>query len=208
MNCCECGRNFRPSEVYWYDGGLKGRFALCSSDCKERFIDCQEGKKKINSHPANCCNCGRGVRPSDKYCMECGTEFCDKVKAGKSDLENENRELKNQLAEVQKQLTEVLEELKKLRNSSAGQNNKELDQQINYNEKLIRHVEEVPETEIKEQVQKSQELLKDAAVNATVSPNKNKENGAGPLPYVVGGSVILASAGIIGYYLLKKNKRK
>ena len=123
----------------------------------------------------------------------------------KSDLEKENRELKKQLTEVQKQLTEVLEELKKLKNSSAGKDNKELDQQIDYNEKLICHGEEVPVAEVKEQVQKSEALLKGASVS--VVPTKN-DPGSGPLPYVIGGSVILAAAGIISYYLLKKNKKK
>jgi len=61
---------------------------------------------------------------------------------------------------VKNQLVKVLEELKKLRNNSTGQSKTELDQQIDYNEKLIRNVEVVPETEIKEQVQKSQDLLK------------------------------------------------
>jgi len=166
------------------------------------------GDKK-DSHSARCCACGfKEVSLSDKYCTECGAELCDKAKAGKSDLAKENRELKNQLAEVQKQLKEVLEELKKLRNSSAGRNNKELDQQIDYNEKLIRNVKEVPEVEIKEQVQKSQALLKGAVDNTTVSPDKGKENGVGSLPYVIGGSIILAMVGVIGYFLVKKNKRK
>jgi len=123
----------------------------------------------------------------------------------KSDLEKENRELKNQLAEVQKQLTEVLKELKKLRNNSTGQNKAELDQQIDYNEKLIRHGEEVPVAEIKEQVQKSQALMNE--LNTTDSPTKVNK-GDSLLPYVIGGSVILVAAGIIGYLLVKKSKRK
>jgi hypothetical protein len=140
--------------------------------------------------------------------MECGALLCDKAKSSKTDLAKENQELKSQLAEVQKQLTEVLEELKKLRNNSSVQNNAELDQQIDYNEKIIRNVKEVPEAEIKEQVQKSQALLKGAVNNTTVSPNKGKENGAGSLPYVIGGSIILAMAGVIGYFLVKKNKQR
>jgi len=160
---------------------------------------------KNNEKLVGCLSCGfKEIRLLDKYCQKCGVFLCDKAKSGKTDLAKENQELKSQLAKVQKQLTEVL---KKLRNSSVGQNNAELDQQIDYNEKLISHVEEVPEAEIKEQVQKSQALLENTTVNAAVSPSQNKEKNSGSLPYVIGGSVILISAGIISYFLLKKNKK-
>jgi len=136
---------------------------------------------------------------------EKGKSITDEVDNNQSDLEKENQELKHQLAEVKNQLTEVLEELKKLRNNSTGQNKAELDQQIDYNEKLIRNVEVVPETEIKEQVQKSQDLLKKNSVS--VAPTKDN-SGFGSLPYVIGGSVLVSVVAIIGYYLLKKNKEK
>jgi len=160
------------------------------------------GDKKDN-HPVGCCNCGfKEIRPSDEYCMKCDAFLCDEAKKpAKSDLEKENQELKQQLAQVKNQLVKVLEELKKLRNNSTGQNSAELDQQIDYNEKIIRNVKEVPETEIKEQVKKSQALLKEAVVNTTVSPSQGKENGVGPLPYVIGGAVLIGAVAIIGYYL-------
>ena len=166
------------------------------------------GDKKINQ-PAGCCICGfKDIYPSDTCCQKCGATLCDDAKKpAKSDLEKENYELKQQLAEVKNQLVKVLEELKELRNNSTGQNNIELDQQIDYNEKLIRHVEEVPETEIKEQIQKSEALLRNATVNSEVSPSQGKENNNGSLPYVIGGSVILVAVGIISYFLVKKNKK-
>jgi len=100
---------------------------------------------------------------------------------------------------VKNQLVKVLEELKKLRNNSTGQSKTELDQQIDYNEKLIRNVEVVPETEIKEQVQKSQDLLKKNSVS--VVPTKDNSD-SGALPYVIGGSVLVVGVvAIIGYYL-------
>jgi len=99
---------------------------------------------------------------------------------------------------VKNQLKEVLEELKKLRNNSTGQNNAELEQQIDYNEKLIRHDEEVPEAEIKEQVQKSQALLEKA--NFSAAPTKDN-SGFGSLPYIIGGAALVGVAAIVGYYL-------
>jgi len=130
----------------------------------------------------------------------------DKKDNNQSDLEKENQELKKQLSEVKNQLVKVLEELKKLRNSSAGRNNKELDQQIDYNEKLIRNVKEVPEVEIKEQVQKSQALMNELN-SCAVSPAKDNK-GDCSRPYIIGGSVLVASAAVIGYFLVKRNKRK
>jgi len=221
---CQCGSSFDKKGEHFIVREANGVGHYCSHECGQKYKTTNEkvlkypyysekvyGVGKLNGccngSFNDCCNCGfKGIRPSDKYCMECSAELCDKAKAGKSDLENENRELKNQLAEVQKQLTEVLEELKKLRNSSAGRNNKELDQQIDYNEKLIRNVKEVPEVEIKEQVQKSQTLMNELN-NAATSPAKDNK-GNGSLPYVIGGSVLVVSAAIIGYFLVKKNKRK
>ena len=74
------------------------------------------------------------------------------------------------------------------------------------NEKLIENGEKVSEVEVQDQINKSQALMKE--LNTTVSPTKDNKDGNGSFPYVIGGSVILASAGIIGYYLLKKNKGK
>jgi len=119
-----------------------------------------------------------------------------------SDLARENHDLRQQLAEVKKQLAEVLEELRKLKNNSSGSDSEKLEQQIIHNEKLIKNSEAVSVNEIKDQINKSQALMNE--VSATGAPN---EDDKGSLPYVIGGSVILASAGIIGYLLLRKNKR-
>jgi len=122
-----------------------------------------------------------------------------------SDLRKENQELKQQLSEVQKQLAEVLEELKKIKNNSVGQVSENLEQQIVQNERLIKEGEKVSVAEVQEQVNKSQALMKEFN---NVSSTEDNKAGNGSFPYVVGGSVILVSAGIIGYFLLKKNRGK
>jgi len=136
-----------------------------------------------------------------------GNDCCeshDEKDNNHSYLRQENQELRQQLAEVQKQLTEVLEELKKLKSNINGKDSEKLEQQIVQNEKLIKDSENVSVAEVKEQVNKSQALMNE--INTSVSPKDNKGNGS--LPYVIVGSVILASAGIIGYFLVKRNKRK
>jgi aspartokinase len=199
---------------------------LCSSECKEKFINYE--KVKINSRSVKCCECGKmfnesgshyavgGLNRDNHFCsLECAKIVQRKnphsviavISPTKDYLEKENYELKKQLAEVKNQLIKVLEELKKLRNNSASQNNAELDQQIDYNEKLIRHVEEVPAAEIKEQVQKSEALLRNTTVNSDLSPSQGKENNNSSLSYVIGGSAILVAAGVISYFLVKKNKK-
>jgi len=162
--CCNCGRKINHSEVYWYDGGLEDRYALCSSDCKEKFIN----------------------------------------DSGKSDLRKENQELRQELSEVKNQLAQVLDELKKLKRDINGKGSEKLEKQIIQNEKLIKEGEKVSVAEIQEQVNKSQALMNE--FNTTASSTKN-DKGNGSLPYVIGGSVIVALVGIIGYFLLKKNKR-
>jgi len=120
-----------------------------------------------------------------------------------SDLHQENQELRQQLAEVSKQLIEVSEELKKMRDNAKGKNNDKLEQQIVENERLIGNGDNVSVSEVQKQVQKSQALVN--GFNANVSEN---DKGNGSLPYVVGGSIILASLGIIGYLVVKKSRRK
>jgi len=98
-----------------------------------------------------------------------------------------------------------LEELKKLKGNINSKSNEKLNQQILHNEKLIKNSENVSVAEVKEQVQKSQALMNE--LNANVSTNKD-DKGNGSLPYVIGGSVILAVAGVIGYLVVKRNKKK
>ena len=108
------------------------------------------------------------------------------------------------MSEVKNQLAQVLDELKKLKRNTNGKGSEKLEQQIVQNEKLIKEGEKVSVAEVQEQVNKSQALMNE--FNTVSSTKDNKGNGS--LPYVIGGSVILASAGIIGYLLLKKDKRK
>jgi len=122
-----------------------------------------------------------------------------------SDLQKENQQLRQELSEVKKQLAQVLEELKKLKNNSNNKDSEKLEQQIVQNEKLIKDSENISVAEVQEQVNKSQALMKE--FNVGVSSTKD-DKGNGSLPYVIGGSAILASVGIIGYFLLKKNKQK
>ena len=122
-----------------------------------------------------------------------------------SDLQKENRELRQELSEVKNQLAQVLDELKKLKRDINGKGNEKLEQQIVQNEKLIKEGEKVSVAEVQEQVNKSQALMNE--FNATASSTKDNK-GNGSLPYIIGGSLILVSAGIIGYLLVKKNKRK
>jgi len=136
---------------------------LCSSDCKEKFIN----------------------------------------DSGKSDLRKENQELRKELSEVKNQLAQVLDELKKLRRDINGKGSEKLEQQIIQNEKLIKEGEKVSVAEVQEQVNKSQALMKEFNISST---QDNKGNGS--LPYLIGGSVILVSVGIVGYLMVKKNKRK
>jgi len=97
-----------------------------------------------------------------------------------------------------------LEELKKLKSNSVGKDNERLEQQIVQNEKLIQDSKNISVAEVRDQINKSQALMKEFN---NVSTNKD-DKGNGSLPYVIGGSVILAVAGIVGYLLVKKNKRK
>jgi len=119
-----------------------------------------------------------------------------------SGLQQENHDLRQQLAEVKKQLAEVLEELRKLKNNSSGSDSEKLEQQIIQNERLIKSSESVSVDEIKSELNKSQALMN--KVNTTVSQNKDDK---GPLPYVIGGSVLVGVAGIIGYLVVKSKSR-
>ncbi|CAG8850916.1 13460_t:CDS:2 [Gigaspora margarita] len=78
-----------------------------------------------------------------------------------------------------------------MKNNSEGQNNKELDQQIVKNERLIKNGEKVSLSEVQEQVNKSQALMKE--FNSSVSSTKDNKGGNGSLPYVIGGSVVVAA---------------
>ena len=123
-----------------------------------------------------------------------------------SNLQKENQELRQELSEVKNQLAQVLDELKKLKRDINGKGSEKLEQQIVQNEKLIKEGENISVAEVQEQVNKSQALMNE--FNSAVSSTQPNKGGNGSLPYVIGGSVILVSAGIIGYFLLKKNKRK
>jgi len=122
--------------------------------------------------------------------MKCRTELCEKAKSAKSDkseLEKENSELRQQLAQVQAELAKVLAELKKL----TGKGGEKLEQQQAENEKAIK---EGSITEVKEQIAKSQALVQEASVKNTANP-VNEPNKGGTLPYLIGGSLLVAGLG-------------
>jgi len=83
--------------------------------------------------------------------------------------------------------------LKKLKGSPIGKDNKKLDQQIAQNQKLIKNGEKVSQAEVKEQVQKSQALLKEASVSVVSTKDNQKDNSSSSLPYLIGGSVVVIS---------------
>jgi len=116
----------------------------------------------------------------------------------------ENQELRQELTAVRQELVKVLGELKKLKKNSTGQDSEKLTQQIVQNERLIENSGNVSEAKVKEQISKSRALMKE--VNTSSSSTK-KENNIVSLPYLIGGSTIVISAVVIGYSLLKKNKK-
>jgi len=185
---CQCGRRFDKAKEYYGVPSLDRcvREVYCSHDCAEKYKSDPHGKVE--------------------YLPQTWKGDLDKKVNNHSDLEKENNELRQQLSLVQNQLAQVLEELKKLKNNSVGQDTEKLTQQIVQNEKLIKSGAKVSEAEIREQVQKSEALLKGA--NVSVAPTQDNKNSNDSLPYLIGGSVILALVGIIGYCLVKKNRGK
>ncbi|CAG8673218.1 13401_t:CDS:2 [Ambispora gerdemannii] len=161
-HCCNCHRSIDERSGYFHCKNCNVDF--CSSECKERQ-ESRKCKNTIEYIPSNLVK-NNNLSP---------------------DLAQENHELKQQLAEVQKQLAQVLEELKKFKSNSSGKDNKKLDQQIAQNQKLIENGEKVSQAEVKEQVQKSQALLKEASVGVV----STKDNSSGSLLYVIGGSVVV-----------------
>ncbi|MCE8162680.1 MAG: hypothetical protein I3273_02095 [Candidatus Moeniiplasma glomeromycotorum] len=160
----------------------------------------QRGRMEREGKPAGCCLCGfRDMGPSDKYCQNCGAELCEKAKSGKVDLEKENYELRQQLAQVQAELAKVLAELKKLtgKNEVWGK----LEQQQAQNEKTMK---EGSTTQIKEQVAKSQALVQEVSSQNTVASNEPKNS---VLPYVVGGSLLVAGIGGVAIWLKKRSRK-
>jgi len=194
-------------------------------DCgkiKQRGVSIVEGMcDKMKRIYVGCLDCNpvmdddENIWFTDRVCVQCFLECKKQTKNDVgitknsslfTDLQKENQELRQQLAAVQKQLAEVLAELKKLKNNSTGKDSEKLNQQIVQNERLITSGSAVSEVEVQDQINKSEALMKE--FNTTVSPVNDNKKDNGSLPYVIGGSVILVSAGIIGYFLLKKNKRK
>jgi len=109
-------------------------------------------------------------------------------------------------------LSEVLAELKKLKGNVNGKDSEKLEQQIVNNEKLIKEGENISVAEVQEKVDQSRLLTKlintTGSLNTTSSLTKDNKDGNGSLPYVIGGSIILVSVGIIGYFLLKRYLKK
>jgi len=119
-------------------------------------------------------------------------------------IKKENQELKQQLAEVQKKLAEVLSELKNLKGGSNDELVNELTQTQAKNQQLI-STDNISDSQVREQVQKSEALLNGVKV-MSFAPNSNKKENS-VMPYVVGGSFILAISGMVGLLLLKKKNK-
>ncbi len=115
-----------------------------------------------------------------------GSFITDKEENNHSDLEKENFELRQQLAQVQTELARVLAELKKL----TGKGDKKLEQQQSENERVI---SQGSEAEIKAQVQKSQALMQEVSSKNNVNPTNEPKSST--LPYVIGGSLLVAGLG-------------
>ncbi|CAG8649258.1 10007_t:CDS:2, partial [Ambispora gerdemannii] len=127
---------------------------------------------------------------------------CGKIKQRGVSIVEENQELRQQLAAVQKQLAEVLAELKKLKNNSTGKDSEKLNQQIVQNERLIASGSAVSEVEVRDQINKSEALMKE--FNTTVSPvNDNKKDNDFSTGLVIGGG-ILALMGLMAILIIKK----
>jgi hypothetical protein len=94
-----------------------------------------------------------------------------------------------------------LAELKNLKDNDKLVN--ELTQTQEKNQQLI-STDNISVSQVQEQVQKSETLLSKVK-NVSFVPNSNeKENSV--MPYVIGGSFILAFSGIVGLLLKKRNK--
>ena len=116
----------------------------------------------------------------------------------------ENQELKQQLAEIQKKLAEVLAELKNIKVKNNDNLVSELTQTQAKNQQLI-STDNISVSQVQEQVKKSEALLSEVK-SVSFAPNSNeKENSV--MPYVIGGSFILAISGIVGLLLLKKSNK-
>lgn len=119
-------------------------------------------------------------------------------------LVKENQELKQQLAEVQKKLAEALSELKNLKGESNDELVNELTQTQAKNRQLV-STDNISDSEVQEQVQRSEALLNEVK-SMSFDPNLNKKENS-VMPYVVGGSFILAISGMVGLLLLKKKNK-
>jgi len=120
-----------------------------------------------------------------------------------SNLIKENDQLKQQLNQVQQKLAEVLAELKNLKGENNDQLVNKLTQTQEQNQQLI-STDNISVSEVQEQVQKSEALLREVG-NFSFTPSSN-EKGHRVMPYLVGGSFLLAISGIAGLLLLRKRK--
>jgi hypothetical protein len=125
------------------------------------------------------------------------------ISSNSQELIKENQELKQQLAEIQKKLAEVLAELRNLKDNDKLVS--ELTQTQEKNQQLI-STDNISVSQVQEQVQKSEALLSEVKSVSFVPNSNEKENSV--MPYVIGGSFILAFSGIAGLLLLKKRNKK
>lgn len=165
---------------------------FCSPECKE-MQEARKCKNKIEYVPGNLAkNSNSSTEKDDNH----------------SNLQKENHQLREQLFAVQKQLTEFLERLAKLESQEAKKLTEELVETKKVNQIFLANG---GEREIKEQVQKSHDLLQkvSASVGNTTNNDINKKNnGSSIFPCLAGGSLLLGSILVLGYYWLKKNKKR
>jgi hypothetical protein len=92
-----------------------------------------------------------------------------------TNLIKENQELRQQLTEVKQKLDQVSAELRKLKNSSVGKDTEKLTQQIIENKRLVGEDKNDFVAEVKEQVDKSEALMREVKINATMRDLKVRE---------------------------------
>lgn len=116
---------------------------------------------------------------SDKVCCDCFFEWGEKKDTEKinwlTNLIKENQELRQQLTEVKQKLDQVSAELRKLKNSSVGKDTEKLTQQIIENKRLVGEDKNDFVAEVKEQVDKSEALMREVKINATMRDLKVRE---------------------------------
>lgn len=197
ISCPVCDKKFNKNTEVWGVQVEVGFQPTCCYRCAETFKD----KRKPH---------GRIIKSgSDEYFRR---DLQQRGRMGRneegswatdnnSDLQKENQELRQQLAQVQAELARTLAELKKL----TGKSNERLEEQQVNNEKAITNGSVA---EMKEQMARSQTLVNELSTQTNTTSQTKNDNKNSSLPYLIGGSVLVGSALLIGGYLVSKKKAK